>query len=753
MFRAVTILVALTLGAQATLAQQRVITLRGRIVDAENQRPLRRAIVSLAGRDRGLRPVLTNEDGRFLVELSEPVDALVITKAGYASTVIEPDRRAVSIRELDVRLERGAVVSGRVIEKGIPAIGARVIARRDKEGSSPIPTYQAETNDLGEYRIGGLPAGQYTITASSTPQAVRITPGSATDREAVQGIAFRPYPLFAGSSKRQVDVRVGQETGDVDFEVSGLEVTVPPEAAALLKKTESGPGAITGRVVTPSGRPVSGAIVQVSGNRQTRVVLTDANGRFDAGRFQDGEYRVETGKSGYLTPEFRGPSDSFTARIVQVSADTPVHDIDVVLARGGAIAGAIVDGAGEPFQGVLVRAMRLREVGGRTVATAAGWARLTDERGRYRIFGLPPGAYLIVASLNATEPALEGQRAQGFAPVYYPATSHVESAQTVQVEFERGITGVDLTFATSSTGRVSGRAFNAAGDPLPGRVALATSARSRGIASEPRFARIERDGSFELDDVPSGDYVLQALGERGPGVPPEFGSEYITVAEVDTPPVMIRTAVGATLEGRFVTEGRRPLPLRVQVLHAAPIDADRSPPDGRGPEGLAVHDDGRFYLTGLFGSMRLTYPALAGWYLKSLTIAGVDVTDSAFDFGFGDEIVSGAEIVLSDTGARIAGSAFDQSDRPASEFAVVAFSANRTHWFTGSRHIRWATAGPNGSFEVDGLPPGEYFVAALDALPPGDWQPDALDALVQRAIRVTVREGQVHTTTLRLNRR
>jgi hypothetical protein len=296
-----------------------------------------------------------------------------------------------------------------------------------------MPTYQAETDDLGEYRIGGLPAGQYTITASSTPQAVRITPGSATDREAVHGIAFRPYPLFAGSSKRQEDVRVGQETGDVDFEVSGLEVAVPPEAAALLKKTETGPGAITGRVVTPSGRPVSGALVQVSGNRQTRLVLADANGRFDAGRFRNGEYRIETGKSGYLTPEFRGPSDSVTASIVQVSADTPIHDIDVVLARGGAIAGAIVDGAGEPFQGVLVRAMRLREVGGRTVATAAGWARLTDERGRYRIFGLPPGAYFIVASLNATEPALEGRRAQGFAPVYYPATSHVESAQTVQV--------------------------------------------------------------------------------------------------------------------------------------------------------------------------------------------------------------------------------------------------------------------------------------------------------------------------------
>lgn len=752
MFRAGPILVALMLAAQTALAQQAAVSLRGRVVDAGDDRPLRRSIVSLARSDLRVRPVLTDEEGRFAIELPEPSSAVVITKAGYASMVIDRDWRAAASRELDIRMERGAVMSGRVIERGIPAIGARVIARRLDDASNTPPTYQAETDDQGEYRIGGLPAGQYTVTASSTPQVVRITPGSTTDREAVQGIAFGRYPVFAGSSKREVSVRGGQETGDVDFEVSGLQATVPPEAAALLKAAESGPGAITGRVVTPSGQPVSGALVSVSGNKQSRMVIADANGRFDAGRFQDGEYRIETGKSGYLTPEFRGPSDSETTRIVQVRADARVHDIEVVLARGGAIAGAIVDSAGEPFQGVLVRAMRIRQVDGRTVAAAAGWPRLTDERGRYRIFGLPPGTYLIVASLNATESEVDG-RARGFAPVYYPATAHVESAQSVQVEFGSGVTGVDLTFTASSAARVSGRALNAAGDPLPGRVALATSARSRSVAAEPRFARIERNGSFELADVPSGDYVLQALGERGPGVPPEFGSEYITVGETDAPPVTIRTAMGATLEGRFVTEGRTPLPLRAQVLHAAPLDTDRSPPDGRGPEGLAVHDDGRFYLTGLFGSMRLTYPALSGWYLKSLTIGGLDVTDQAFDFGFGNETVSGAEIVLSTAGARVTGSAADLSDRPATEFAVVAFSTNRANWFIGSRHIRWATAGPNGSFEVDSLPPGEYFVAAMNALPPGDWQPETLETLVQRASRVSVREGQAYMMTLRLNRR
>jgi hypothetical protein len=47
----------------------------------------------------------------------------------------------------------------------------------------------------------------------------------------------------------------------------------------------------------------------------------------------------------------------------------------------------VTDSAGEPFQGVLVRAMRLRQVDARTVASATGWPRLTDDRGHYRILG------------------------------------------------------------------------------------------------------------------------------------------------------------------------------------------------------------------------------------------------------------------------------------------------------------------------------------------------------------------------------
>jgi hypothetical protein len=85
---------------------------------------------------------------------------------------------------------------------------------------------------------------------------------------------------------------------------------------------------------------------------------------------------------------------------------------------------------------------------------------------------------------------------------------------------------------------------------------------------------------------------------------------------------------------------------------------------------------------------------------------------------------------------------------------VIAFAINRDAWFDGSRHVKQVSRGANGSFDVIGLPPGEYYVAAVDVSTPLDPQaPGTLESLVSRATRVTAREGAVSEVTLRLIRR
>jgi hypothetical protein len=84
----------------------------------------------------------------------------------------------------------------------------------------------------------------------------------------------------------------------------------------------------------------------------------------------------------------------------------------------------------------------------------------------------------------------------------------------------------------------------------------------------------------------------------------------------------------------------------------------------------------------------------------------------------------------------------------------VAFSTSRQHWYTGSRYVVQRASLADGVFDIDGLPPGEYWVAAVESLAPGDWQTaEALDAIVPAATRVTVVERQTHSTNLRLLRR
>jgi hypothetical protein len=699
----------------APMAQRDSSPIRGRIVANDNDRPLRRALVVLTGTSRPSRPVLTDDEGRFEMERPESSATLTVTKAGYAATTVTPPRVTRGDQDLVVRMSRGGVISGRILDSnGETAVGAKVVARPDGAAADGM-TFDAGTDDLGEYRISGLPPGRYVVSPAMS--GTRMLTEADYQRFLEQTkLGRRPQDVLLEPTglSRFADVRSGEETGNVDFEVraTGTIRALTPVIPRILAETSG-------------AQPPPPTTTAIGSNGIVSMVIGPPQAELRGGRV--------------LT--------------VVSSSDGP-RNLELALSGGAAVSGSVVDGAGEPFQGISVRALRMRYESGRAVARPFGPTRVTDDRGRYRLFGLVPASYLIVASLEATEFTQRGP-STGFAPLYFPGSPHIDAAQMVQLAAGSDLTGTDLTFAASPVMRVTGKALDFMGRPLVGRVLLGVSRRSASVTTDPRVVKTGPEGSFEFTEVPSGDYVVQAIAEAGFGGPAEFGSEYVTVTDREAPPVVVPTSRGATLEGRFVVEGVQDPPLRAYSLHATPLDPDRSPSGGRGPAGLAIHDDGKFYLTGLHGAMRLSAPnTLPGWYLKSVTIGGVDITDRPFDFGFAEATVPDLEIVLSNNGAAIAGSIERSSDGGAVAAAVIAFSTNRDAWFDGSRHIKRISSAANGSFDITGLPPGEYFVAAVDASTPLDLQaPDALESLVSRAARVTAREGAVSEVTLRLIRR
>jgi hypothetical protein len=63
--------------------------------------------------------------------------------------------------------------------------------------------------------------------------------------------------------------------------------------------------------------------------------------------------------------------------------------------KGGVITGRVTNATGEPLIGVRVNAVMTRGAEGNTARRAAARPRFTDDRGFYRLYGLPPGTYVV----------------------------------------------------------------------------------------------------------------------------------------------------------------------------------------------------------------------------------------------------------------------------------------------------------------------------------------------------------------------
>ncbi len=178
---------------------------------------------------------------------------------------------------VQIRLRRGAVVSGRVVDEfGDPVLAAHVAAQIVSTGSETLTTAAtADTDDLGEYRLAGLPAGTFVVTfvtlsPRSTPfQLAEIRAGRSVGAAAqtvyYPGVGVpseaQALRLQWGEHRDAVDLVVAatRSTGN-PFSVTGLGPSVDP--AAVLQNPRAS-GIIRGRVISADGRPLAYAQVRL----------------------------------------------------------------------------------------------------------------------------------------------------------------------------------------------------------------------------------------------------------------------------------------------------------------------------------------------------------------------------------------------------------------------------------------------------------------------------------------------------------
>ena len=93
----------------------------------------------------------------------------------------------------------------------------------------------------------------------------------------------------------------------------------------------------------------------------------------------------------------------------------------------------------------------------------------------------------------------------------------------------------------------------------------------------------------------------------------------------------------------------------------------------------------------------------------------------------------------------------DSSGRPAQEYFLVVFPADKCLWSWATRRIAQVRPASDGQFVFRNLPPGDYLLGALTDLDPEQmYEPALLNELVAGSVPVKIGDGEKKTQNLRV---
>jgi protocatechuate 3,4-dioxygenase beta subunit len=545
----------------------------------------------------------------------------------------------------------------------------------------------------------------------------------------------------------------------------------PSEPAAVPRGTAIIRGIV---VAADTGTPIRRAQVRAAGGSGggLRLATTDAQGRFEFKELVAGRFNLFASKGGFVSLQYgqRRPSEAGTP--IDLSDKQVIDKLLIALPRGSVIAGRIFDEFGEPVANAVVTAMRYGYSGGvRRILNAGGQNSrdTTDDQGAFRLFGLQPGEYVIAANFRGGGPEITdtSEEISGFAPTYFPGTPNAGEAQRVRVDVSQEQSGVNFALIAAKLVRIGGSIINSQGAVVTNAsVTLVPGDRSSGPLMTQSSARVNRSGTFQLNNVPPGRYVLQVRtaapgGRGGPAVAAqgpqpadvEFGRLDLAVGAQDLDGVVVVTAPGARLTGQVVADNQQPLPFRPEQvqLAARAARADQAAFPGGGGGTTRPASDWTFQIIGLFDPVLLRVNNAQGWSLKRVLLNGQDVTDTPLEFTPG-QTLAGLQVVLSDKSTLVQGAVTDDRGNLMTDATVLVFPSDEARWSYQSRFIRSGRPNQDGRYEIRGLPPlDDYLIVAVQGLEDGQaGDPEFLARVKPLASRLALNDGETKTADVKL---
>lgn len=442
-------------------------------------------------------------NGSYVIHELEPGDYYVLALADtyvpkfYNNVTDFSDATTVPVRE-------GEVASGvdfflEQINSGRASLSGKVVAQHDGQPiarayvnvfspDNPFFYGWTETREDGSYEITGMTSGKYFAYVWADEYLNEYYKEAASFDQA-----------------DAIDVVEPNHYSDIDF-------------------TLSRGGMISGIVTTVNGQPLSGIYVQAYTDYRVEPnipqpdsgvgvvygygsAITDANGFYRIIGLPAGDYIVSAqmwNQWFYLMEFYDDVTDLNDATSVAVETEVETSGIDFDLDvpnTFGSIFGQVVDANNSPIAGAIVQAQAPFDFSSNALRV---WAyAYTDNNGNYRIDNLPDAEYLVSAY---------AQVGWQYVNRYWPDAETPEEAVPVVVNgaTDRQPTNFQLPIRPG-TAAISGRILRNTGEPI---LYAYIQLSSYDYSTDPAggsiwaYAATDSNGAFRIDQLPAGEYAV-----------------------------------------------------------------------------------------------------------------------------------------------------------------------------------------------------------------------------------------------------
>ena len=480
-------------------------------------------------------------------------------------------------------------------------------------------------------------------------------------------------------------------------------------------------GSISGRV-TIDGQAAAGIpVAAVSGetvNRRdaTARAMTDVQGYYLISGLSPGQYQIWTLTPGMIgdpgtAANYYSPYPGTTKNII-LGANEDVQGVDLKLIRGAVITGRVTNADNKP---VISEHVSLQLLDGRgnvrmgAINSPNDEMSQTDDRGIYRIFGLPPGLYRVSVGYDPADGMRRGQR---YSRTFYPDTGDQSKATIIELKEAEVVTNIDIKVeAALPTYVVSGRVVDKeSGLPIP-KAGVSFVLVSKDGARNPSFGIPADDrGEFNFGGISPGRYTAaptsQIYGGNFYGEPVAF-----EIVDRDVTGLELKAIPGLTVSGVVTVDGMSTKDL-LALLPTLKLAARSTSPANEqiGSGGSSsIAPDGSFQIDGLRPGRVSMNVFTSGPVMARPTIARIEHDGIGLNQGFDiQQSVSGLRVVLNYGAGVIRGVVKLEGDISMGDVQMFA-SCKRE----GARDVTNSQVDVRGHFLIKNLSPGSYEVTVV----------------------------------------